>query len=262
MAQRIFLSTAEYEVLWSHLDLGQMPYPIAVPTNGVTAVERAEVVERAWRSLGERRLADGREPDHDLALMLRALASPEISVDVVADVGGLSRALVVRGHDVAVLAMLDHEGLTLVRIRPTALAIAAADLLPDSPPGPGNAFTFPQEALRAAVAEEDDDLADDPFYGGGSEQDALVRAGMTIADARTLTELADRRIHSGQFGVRARDWLRGSGVSESRLVNWFDTDAGRYLVVRENDWISVTPAGVDRIAGRLDQVLAMLAGSR
>ncbi len=262
MVQRIFLSTAEYEVLWSHLDLGQMPYPIVVPTSGVTAAERAEVVARAWRSLAERHLADGREPDHDLVLMLRALAGPEISVDVVADVGDLYRALVARDRDLAVLAVLDHEGLTLVHIRPTALAIAAVGLLPDSPPGPGSSFTFPHEALRAAVTEEEDDVADDPFYGGGSEQDALVRAGMTIADARALTELADRRIHSGQFGVRVRDWLRGGAASKSRPVNWFDTDAGRYLVVQENDWISVTPAGVDRIAGRLDQELAMLAGTR
>ena len=45
-------------------------------------------------------------------------------------------------------------------------------------------------------------------------------------------------------------------VREPTLVTWFDTLDGRYLVVREQDWVSVTPTGADRIAARIDQLLA------
>jgi hypothetical protein len=49
---------------------------------------------------------------------------------------------------------------------------------------------------------------------------------------------------------------------EPTLVTWFDTPSGRYLVVREQDWVSVTPTGSDRIATRIDQLLANAAGDR
>jgi hypothetical protein len=39
------------------------------------------------------------------------------------------------------------------------------------------------------------------------------------------------------------------------LVSWFDTAEGRYLMVLQDDWLSVAPADNARIEHRLAQVL-------
>ena len=65
-----------------------------------------------------------------------------------------------------------------------------------------------------------------------------------------MGELASARVAGGQFGVtHAR--LR-SGV----VINWFDTHQGRYLMVRADGWLSLAPAGNDRIATRINAALA------
>jgi hypothetical protein len=77
-----------------------------------------------------------------------------------------------------------------------------------------------------------------------------------------LAELAAGRRFGGQFGINTRRRSRGGMNREPTLVTWFDTSSGRYLVVREQDWVSVTPTGTDRIATRIDQLLANAAGDR
>jgi hypothetical protein len=257
---RIVLSTVEYEVVWSQLELGRMPYPLTVPSVGFLAEERRTIVARAWESLAERGLADGTRVDDDLADLLRLLARPSVSVDALGDIGEPLRALAVRDGDAAAAAMLTDAGLTVTAIHPAALARNVTGLLPYAEPGPGHAFTFPHRVLSAALAEDDDDGGD--VFFDGDEHSGLVRAGMTTGDARLLAELADARRYGGQFGINSRHRSRGGMVRQPTLVTWFDTQAGRYLVVREQDWVSVTPTGTDRIAKRLDQLLASAADDR
>jgi hypothetical protein len=256
----IFLTTAEFDVVWSHLGLGRMPYPLAVLSTGFLPEERAKVVEKAWADLATDELARGTDVADDLADQLRLLAQPAISVDALGDIGQPLRALAVRDGNAAALAILTDEGLTLRPIRPTALASSITSLLPDTGPGPGHAFTFPQGVLRAIVADDNDD--DDDVFFGGDDHDVLVRAGMSVGDARLLAELVDARRYGGQFGINTRRRSRGGMNREPTLVTWFDTPSGRYLVVREQDWVSVTPTGSDRIATRIDQLLANAAGDR
>ncbi|HEY4457930.1 MAG TPA: ESX secretion-associated protein EspG [Pseudonocardiaceae bacterium] len=255
----IFLTNAEFDVVWSHLGLGPMPYPLAVLSVGFLPEERAAVVDKAWADLATDGLARGTEVAEDLAERLRLLAQPAISVDALGDIGSTLRALAVRDGNVAALAILTGEGLTLRSIRPTSLAGSITSLLPDAGPGPGHAFTFPQGVLRAILADGDDD--DDPFFGG-DDHDVLVRAGMSVGDARLLGELVASRRYGGQFGINTRRRSRGGMDRLPTLVTWFDTPSGRYLVVREQDWVSVTPTGSDRIATRIDQLLANAAGDR
>lgn len=255
-AQRIHLSTVEYDVLWSHLGLGRMPYPLGVPSVGFRTEDRARVVAEAWDGLAGRGLADGTRLDDDVADLLRLLARPAVSLDALADIGRPLRALAARDGDRAAAAMLTDSGLVLTEIRPTAMSYTLVDLLPYAEPGPAHAFTFPYHALRAAIELEDEDNAEADMFFNGDEHDALVRAGLTQGNARLLAELVEARFRGGQFGVTTWRWPKGDKVRDSTLVTWFDTDAGRYLVVREQDWVSVTPAGADRIAARIDQVLA------
>ena len=254
VGQRVFLSTTEYEVLWSRLRLGRMPYPLNVPSTGILAEDRARVVRDAWASLAGRHLVDGDDVHDGLLDMLRLLARFALSIDVVGHAGGLIRGLVVTGPqddgtDAALRAELTGSGLTLTSIRPTALAHEAAGLLPAVEPGPGQAFTFPRHVLQTAL-----DDSDDVFFDG-DEADALVRAGLPEWDARLLVKLADRVVNRGQIGINTRNWLRGTVLRDPTLITWLDTDEGRYLVIRENDWISVAPAGHDRIVARVNRAL-------
>jgi len=252
VAQRvILLSTVEYEVLWSHLELGRMPYPLAVPSTGFWPEDRAEVVNAAWDGLADRGLADASGPDEEVVHLLRLIARPRFTVDAVGHVGEPLRALAALDGDAAGVAVLTGAGLSLASLRPNALASTVVGLLPYAEPGPGQAFTFPHATLRSAIEHEEDD----PLFDG-DEHDALVRAGLGNQDARLLAELADNRVYGGQFGVTVWNWLRGSRSRVPTLVTWLDTDAGRYLVVREKDWVSVSPASAELIAARLDRVLA------
>jgi hypothetical protein len=39
------------------------------------------------------------------------------------------------------------------------------------------------------------------------------------------------------------------------MITWFDTSTGRYLMVHDGAWLSIAPAGADRIARRIDELL-------
>ncbi len=40
------------------------------------------------------------------------------------------------------------------------------------------------------------------------------------------------------------------------VINWFDTHQGRYLMVNSEGWLSLSPTDNDRIATRINAVLA------
>jgi hypothetical protein len=251
----------EYEVAWSSLGLGRMPYPLSVLSVGVLHEERTRIVEGAWKSLAAQGLASGTHVEDDFADLLTLLAKPQVSVDVLGDIGEPLRALAVRDGDAAALAILTDAGLTLRTIHPSTLASSLTELLPYAESGPGHAFTFPYSVLQAALSAEDGDDEEDVFFGG-DQHDVLVRAGMSTGDARMFAELVGARRQGGQFGINTRNRSRGGMARQPTLVTWFDTAAGRYLVVREQDWLSVTPTGTDRIATRIDQLLANVHGDR
>ena len=61
MTNAVLLSHVEFDIAWELLHLGERPYPISVPTSGVTVDERAALRDQALRALAERGLRDGRD---------------------------------------------------------------------------------------------------------------------------------------------------------------------------------------------------------
>ena len=127
-------------------------------------------------------------------------------------------------------------------------------MLPDAVPGPGTAVNVRVQSLQDAVAlkEAEEASASDDLFSDGKldDEEALQQAGLSPQDAKQFGELASNRVAGGQFGV-TQDRQR-SGV----VINWFDTHQGRYLMVNSDGWMSVSPTDNDRIATRINAVLA------
>ncbi|MEV4643862.1 ESX secretion-associated protein EspG [Saccharopolyspora sp. NPDC049357] len=243
------LSAAEFDLVWAELGLGKIPYPLEVPSLGATTRERAELTAEAFRSLARRGLANERDLDPRLADLLRLMVDHDTSVDVIGHRDQPIRALAAVARRSGVLAQLVGDELRLTEIRPTALALSAVGVLPPGEAGLQRAISVPAEALSKALEEDDDD----PFGGDVEEDVALVKAGLSPQDAATVLELANNRRAGGQFGVS-----RGTRRSTT-LVTWFDTHQGRYLMVSQGSWLSITPADNKKIEHRLADVVASVA---
>jgi hypothetical protein len=246
------LSTREFEVLWQTLRLGRIPYPLDVPSEGDTERERKALQDSTLAGLRDRGLAG----DARLEELLRVLDDHEVSVDAVAGLDRTVRALAASNGTEAVLAVIDGDHVGLGEIRPTGLAREIVRVLPDGEAGPGSALSVRLETLQQAVAlqeAEQDEESEDPWGAADDELDdrqALLRAGLSAQDARQLDELASNRVAGGQFGV-----THGRHRADV-VINWFDTHQGRYLMVRSDGWLSLSPTDNDRIATRIDAVLA------
>ena len=249
------LSPAELDVLWHDLELGRMPYPLDVPSLGSTMEERTQLRRDVLDGLARRDLAT----DRRLQDLLRLLGDHEIAVDAVANMERRPvRAVAASDGNQAVLAIIDEDRIGLVEVRPTSLAKSIVGVLSDGSAGPGSALSLRLETLASAVAMHDEpDESDDPW--GDEELDekqALQRAGLSKQDASVISELAENRVAGGQFGVTRRGKNRYRSERAEVLINWFDTPQGRYLMVRENGWLSLSPTDNERIATRIDSVLA------
>jgi hypothetical protein len=242
------LTTRQLDVLWQELELGRLPYPLDIPSAGNTTAERSRLRTETLAELGN--IAD-------LTPLLRLLADHEIAVDAVADIGRPLRAIAASDRQHAVLAVLADGMVSLTKIRPTALARSIVALLPENVAGPGAARTLTVETLNRAVAlYEDREHGDDPW--GNDELDeraALTKAGLPTDDAKALADLAATRIAGGQFGM---SFSEGTPTTKRApiLITWFDTPQGRYLMVRDNHWLSIASTDNDRIAARITAALS------
>jgi EspG family len=244
---RFVLTPRQLDVLWHDLDLGRLPYPLDVPSVGDTVAERGRQRAEVLAELGG-------HPAAALTALLRLLADHDVAVDAVAHIGRPVRAIAASDHQHAVLAVLDEGAVGVAEIRPTALAKSIVDILPARTGGPGNARTLPVETLRRAVTlyeDREDHHGDDPW--GNDELDeraALTKAGLSNEDAKAVAELAASRVAGGQFGMS-----RSDGGRSPTLITWFDTHQGRYLMVRDDQWLSIAPADNERITARVADVL-------
>src|SRR5262245_22490379 len=78
------LSLPAVDVLWEDLKLGGIPFPLEVRSHGDTAEERDRIKAAVYSQLERRELAANGEATSELAGVLRLLAAPKISIDLVA----------------------------------------------------------------------------------------------------------------------------------------------------------------------------------
>jgi len=250
----ITLSALEFDVLWEHLRLGNLPLVVKVPSPGKTFAERAQLEATAWADLEARGLGRPVEVNEDIAELLGVLAKPDREVDVRAFVGRHVRVLAAAVGDDAAVVELSGETVTLRRASATGLPSAALAALPGAAAGPGQSVTLRtsdfEEAAREAGGNRD-------AFGA-----ALLAKGLRADDAAALAEMIKDVAHMGNLGAAARDKL-GRRRRAERVVSFFDTEDGRYVQIRRpaDDgtlWTTISPADVRKLTHHATELLAEL----
>jgi hypothetical protein len=236
------LSRTEFEVVWTSLGLGAVPFPLGAGTDPYFLPGPGGV----FAGLAERGLAAGDRLDDEWADCLTVLAYPERSVDAIGRVGPRLAALAASAHGTGALAVLDGDSVVLAPIRVGSLVESVVALLPVLPAGPGHELTVPVDAARQYLASED---------AWGTDRWVLGEAGIGFADATLLVNLAEGRRRGGEFGVNVADPHTGSLSRGIPVVSWFDTAGGRYLMTNDGSTLTIAPADAAQIALRLHEVL-------
>lgn len=250
-APPITLSALEFDVLWEHLGLGDMPLVVKVPSPGKTHEERALIEARVWADLESRGLGRPVEVDRDVEEVLGVLAKPEREVDVRAYAGRNVRVLCASVGETGAVAQLSDDTVTLRRTTNTSLPSSALAVLPPAPAGPGRSVTLPTADFERAARE------------AGQNRDgfgpALLETGLRPDDAEALVEMIKDVTNMGNFGAAARDRL-GRRRRAERVVSFFDTEDGRYVQTRRpaddgTMWTTISPADLRKLTHHVTELL-------
>jgi ESX secretion-associated protein EspG len=252
------VSHLEFDLLWEHVGFTERPYPLTVASFGETMAERAELRTRVRESLRAKGLHDGSEVDPRLEETLLLVAGGTLCIDGQLSVGRHLRVLAAGTRGRAVLVTQTDDTVSLTPLREHAMVPSIVGLLPDEQPGPGGTVRLAKAVFDEVVEE---------FGTGGhlGMERALNRGGVAGRDMRTvLTLLESGRHGGGQLAVTSADQL--GRRTRTPVLNWFDTEPGRYLVLTEPsrdgvEWLTIVPADTDRIARRLTELVDR-AGTR
>jgi len=248
----IVLSALEFDVLWEHLRLGQLPLVVKVPSPGKTTQERALLEEQAWSALEERGLGRPVELNPEIEDLLPVLAVPEREVDARAYAGRNLRVLAAARGELAAVAVLSDDEVTLRRASVTGLAAAVLATLPAAAAGAGRSVAVPTEEFEKAA------------HGAQGTQEGFLKSllehGVRLEDAQALAEMIKDIAAMGNFGAAARDKL-GRRRRADRVVSFFDTEAGRYVQIRRPSqdgtlWTTISPADPRNLAHQVEELLA------
>lgn len=250
------LSLPAVDVLAQTLDVDVRQFPFQIPSFGGVQRDRERIAREVFLDLGRRGLIRDGDLDPQLMRALRTLSDYVVTVAVMGTVAK-SRKLYARAAaagENGVLAVKEGESLRLELIRPTALAITLAGLLPAMSAGPGQSVTITQPSTREQTEAENTLLA--PVYANrtADEQQLRIAAGY----------LNRPRTGTGMFTVSGRDRRIGR-ERQGGHVTWIDTDAGRYLaVVRppgDDGHVRSTfsPADANRMAHQLGELIGAVA---
>jgi hypothetical protein len=247
----ISVSAIEFDVLWEHFGLEDMPLAVKVPSPGQTFTERAMLEQQAWAEIERRGLGRqvGLYPGIERALGI--LARPDREIDGRTWLGRSVRFLAASRDEEAVLAILADGHITIHSIAASGLPSAAIGVLAPVPAGPGQSVSLPAADFEQAANS-----------AGGTKQGferALRARGIREDDVTTLAAMIDDVAATGNFGAAARDkW--GKRHRAERVISFFDTGNGRYVQVRRpsqdgSHWTTISPADNRKLTHQVEQML-------
>lgn len=250
----VVLSALEFDVAWEAEELPGKHLAVDVPSPGSTHTERSALVADAWRTMDERGLVRRGKLDGDLADRLHALAHYDTAIDVWVWEDRQISGVAVHTRGYAQLAVLDAGEVWLIPARETALAESAVSVAGEVGAGRGRSVRLPYHAMHQAeqVADGDPERIITP----------LERSGLPLSEAQMLAVMLTDQRRRGQFGVQRRN-PSGPPRRADRVVNFHDTGTGRFVsLIRPStdgvDWMTVTPADNQRLAGCVWELLEEL----
>lgn len=251
VAEPITISALEFDVLWEHLRLCEMPLVLRVPSPGRTNAERGQLVGEVWQALEQRGLSRRMSLDPRLANLLRLLEKPDVAIDGRFGATKGVRLMVAAAGDEAVFAVLSKRGLVLSEAPVTGLANQALSVLPIVAAGPGESITIRSATLDNAALTttnpEEFELE-------------LCRQNVRARDAGILRTMVTGVRRQGQFGASAKNrW--GHRRRAQHVVGFFDTAGGRYLQLRAagedgQTWSTISPADNRLLLTQLTDLLS------
>jgi hypothetical protein len=232
------LSSTEFVVLWQALDLGDLPAVLELDRLGRTTKSAQEHADHVSAALSSRELGTVARPSRDVALTLRTIAEYTTCADLVVHGDGVPlRGLAATGRSgAAALAKVGDE-IRMGSVPSHRMIESLLDSLSPLPGGPGRPVNVGIAEYRAACEEGERD-------GVTGFVRALQAGGLRDVDASTLAKAVTRRHAGGQLGASARTPREQRAGT---VLNWLDTDDGRYAVQLRAGWLTITPVDATRL---------------
>jgi hypothetical protein len=246
IAKSTVLSTAEFDVLWQELAVGEPPTVVGMHPR------RRHDPDEILAELDRRELDTER-----LSRRLEVIARASMSVELRGWDGGELRAVVGRAGQRGTLLVLRGSTLQVSAAPVTGLAKHLVDVLPARKAGPGHSVTVPTAIWAKAVESG----GDDPH----AMRTELVRGGLRTDDARTLIEMVARCDRFWQFdaAVRTRD---GASRRAPRVLTVRGDATNTYLLTRritdDSDNLTLAPADTAKIQTSVTQLVDGLLHGR
>ncbi|OLT38768.1 hypothetical protein BJF85_08250 [Saccharomonospora sp. CUA-673] len=238
-------------MLWEAERLPRRHPALDVPSAGMTHSERGDLIEQAWSSLAQRRLAKGRQATSDLVDMLNLFIRPAVAIDLWVWTDRQISGLAVSTGSQALMGVVDGDEVWLIPARDSSLPESAVSVAGDATPGVGWSASVPHDVL----VEADREAAGEARTLVG----ALADRGVAMSEAQEFAAMLQGQTIRGQFGAQTygRD---GSVRRAPRVIGFYDTERGRYLlqVAPGGDgrqWATVAPADNAMLAGRVWELL-------
>jgi hypothetical protein len=228
------------------------PFPLRVPSSGVSRAERRAVLRAAGERLVARGLADERGPLGVAEAFAYLLQDARMTLDLVLSAGGDTLGVVLLARqDLAVLVTQELSAPDNLRMAELPFDDAVDELLwliPDHDAALAAPFSLPKDALdriyRALLGRQGEPL-------GLSEWEHLVAAhGVGDRLARRLVTHLQPVVGNGQMGLATRGGYANTWQRAGTELRWLDTERGRFQLVDTDDggWLSVNPMHVHDLA--------------
>jgi hypothetical protein len=252
------LDGAELDLLCTFAG-SQAPFPLQVRSAGPSNARRLESFRAARGSLTARGLADERGPLGVAESFARLLRNRATTMDVTIAMGEDRTGAVLLAHrGLAVLGVRDLDdaggGVRIVELPVDDAVDELILLIPELDAPMTTPFSVPRRALdavyRALLDRGGDRL-------GGHELDELL--GRHAIDDRTASRMVSALqpvLGSGQAGMAERGGYSGAWQRVGAEIRWLDTEAGRFALAGDSEWISVNPLFANDLAAKIRHLAA------
>lgn len=268
----------EVELLCAFAEV-DAPFPLEIPSSGLTEVERLVMFQGASQLLSERGLADEAGPlglaDDFVYLLRNATGVLDL---VLAKEKPVFGAVVLTYRDEALLVTQElGTPDRMIRMKAVTLDDSVEDLIgliPGLAAPSITPFNLPRQAVEKAfrtmlarIPEPVADVSDVdstaeirvPEPLSAEEIDDLLRAhGIDDRVARRMVTHLQPVLGSGQAGVAKRDETEDQWHRAGDELRWLDTPRGRYRLAEDGEWLSVNPLAPDDLRTRLRRLASTI----